>query len=89
MLQFWKLTSYFKTGANNYPTGLDYFGDVEYESSECFWFMHKMSDIVTAILRNGIEIEDFEEYEFDLDGSPNTEVLDKFPFSYLITAKKK
>ena len=51
--------------------------------------MHKMSEIIAAILHNGIEIEDFEEYPFDLDGDPNKDVEGKFPFSYLITAKKK
>ena len=61
---FDKLTSYFKTSPSNYPKGLDYFGNVEYESNECFWFMHKMSKIITAILHNGIEIEDFEEYRY-------------------------
>lgn len=50
--------------------------------------MHKMSEIITAILHNGIEIEDFEEYPFDLDGTPHKDVEGKFPFSYLITGKK-
>ncbi len=86
---FDKLISYFETDPNNYPKGLDYFGNIEYESSECFWFMHKMSDIITAILHNRLEIEDFNEYPFDLDGNPNKEVEGKFPFSYLIIAKKK
>lgn len=35
---------------------------MEYESSEGFWFMHKVSELVTAILHNGIEIETFDEY---------------------------
>ena len=51
--------------------------------------MHKMSDIIMAILHNGIEIEEFNEYKFDLDGTPNLQVDGKFPFSYLITGKKK
>lgn len=84
-----KLTSYFETGPNHYPKGLDYFGNVEYESSEGFWFMHKVSDIITAILHNGIEIESFDEYPLDLDGNPDNDVEGKFPFSYLITGKKK
>lgn len=85
---FDKLTSYFEAGPNHYPKGLDYFGNVEYEAEECFWFMHQMSDVITAILHNGIEIEGFEEYPFDLDGSPDPMVEGKFPFSYLIAAKK-
>lgn len=86
---FDRLTSYFETESNNYPTGLDYIGNVEYDSSECFWFMHKMSDIITAILHSGIEIEDFDEYPHDMDGTPDPAVAGKFPFSYLITARKK
>ena len=84
-----KLTSYFETEPNSYPTGLDYIGNVEYDSSECFWFMHKMSDIITAILHNGIEIEDFDEYQNDMDGTPDPAVEGKFPFSYLIAARKR
>ncbi len=86
---FDQLTSYFEAEPNHYPKGLDYFGNVEYDSDECFWFMHKMSDIISAILHNGLVMEDFEEYRFDLDGDPNEEVEGKFPFSYLITAHKK
>lgn len=86
---FDKLTSYFETDANHYSEGLDYFGHVKYESKEGFWFMHKMSEIIAAILHNGIEIEEFEEYPFDLDGDPDQGTVGKFPFSYLITAKKK
>ncbi len=86
---FDKLTSYFETGANHYPEGLDYFGHVKYESTEGFWFMHKMSEIIVAILHNGIEIEEFEEYSIDLDGDSDQGTAGKFPFSYLITAKKR
>ena len=86
---FNKLTSYFETGMNHYSEGLDYFGHVKYESPEGFWFMHKMSEIVVSILHNGIEIEEFEEYPFDLDGDFDQGAAEKFPFSYLITAKKK
>lgn len=84
-----KLTSYFETEPNNYPNGLDYIGNVEYHDSECFWFMHKMSDIITAIMHNGMELEAFDEYADDLDGTPEPAVKGKLPFSYLITAKKR
>lgn len=86
---FDKLISYFEIGANHYSEGLDYFGHVKYESTEGFWFMHKMSEIIVAIRHNGIEIEEFEEYPFDLDGDFDQGTEGKFPFSYLITAKKK
>lgn len=51
--------------------------------------MHKMSDIVAALLRSGLELDEFEEYPFDLDGTPDPDVEGNFPFSYLIMAHKK
>lgn len=86
---FDKLTSYFEKKPYNYPTGLDYFGEVEYESNECLWFMHKISDIINAVLRNGIEIQDFDEYDIDLADNPDTKNYEKFPLSYILTGQKK
>ncbi len=85
----WNQATAFETGANHYSDGLDYFGNVKYELTEGFWFMHKMSEIISAILHNGMEMEEFEEYPFDLDGDYDQGAAEKFPFSYLITAKKK
>ena len=86
---FDKMTSYFEKGPYTYPEGLDYFGDVEYESSECFWFMHKVSDVVMAVLQNGIEILDFDEYNTELADNPGTQGYDKLPLSYILSGKKK
>jgi SAM-dependent methyltransferase len=49
-----KLISYFRKGPYNYAKGIDYVGGVEYESDDFFWFMHKISDIISAILQANI-----------------------------------
>ena len=85
---FDKLTSYFKKGPYNYATGLDYIGGVKYEAQECFWFMHKLSDIIKAILQVGIEIQEFEEYNLEMANN-QTAKLKGFPLSYLLIGKKK
>ena len=81
---FDKLPSYFDTKSYNYETGLDYIGGTEYESRECFWFMHKMSDIIGALLKNGIQIQSFDEYEIGNTTYETKELLSKFPLSYII-----
>jgi len=81
--------SYFEKGPYNYKDGLDYVGGVQYGAKECYWFMHKMSDIVTAILNNGIEIMEFEEYNLEMANNLEIEAYSKFPLSYILTGKKQ
>ncbi|MCL2156646.1 MAG: class I SAM-dependent methyltransferase [Methanobrevibacter sp.] len=86
---FEKLTSYFNKDPYNYKNGLDYVGGVEYESKECYWFMHKISNIISAILQNDIEIKEFNEYNVEMANNNSIKFLDKFPLSYIIVGKKK
>lgn len=86
---FDNMTSYFKKGPYNYEDGLDYVGGVKYESKECYWFMHKMSDILNAILQNGIEIQEFDEYNLEMANNDSVKFLDKFPLSYIIVGQKR
>ena len=86
---FDKLTSYFTKEPNNYPKGLDYFGGVEYESSEFFWFMHKISDIINAVLKSGIDIQDFDEYNTEMADNSDLDGIDKIPLSYILLGKKR
>ena len=81
--------SYFEKGPYTYKDGLDYVGGVLYEAEECFWFMHKMSDILNAVWRGGIEVTEFEEYNLEMANDPNQQNLDKFPLSYILIGKKK
>jgi SAM-dependent methyltransferase len=85
---FDKLTSYFNKGPYNYENGIDYVGGLEYESKECNWFMHKMSDIINAILKNGIGILEFNEYNFEMVNIELAKNMDKFPLSYIIIGEK-
>jgi len=85
---FDKLTSYFKKEPYNYATGIDYVGGVEYESDECFWFMHKISDIINAILQADIEIREFDEYNLGNAANETVKLLNGFPLSYIIIGRK-
>lgn len=86
---FSKMTSYFKKGPYNYEDGLDYVGGVKYESKECYWFMHKIADILNAILQNDIKIQEFNEYNLEMANNDSLKVLKNFPLSYILVGKKK
>ena len=86
---FDKLTPYFEKGPYSYGDGLDYIGGVKYQAKTCYWFMHKLSDIMNAIWQNGIAICEFEEYGLEMANNPTSALLDKFPLSYILTGKKK
>ncbi len=81
------LVPYFEKGPYHYKDGLDYIGGVEYESKEGYWFMHKLSDILKALIKNGLILEDIEEYNLEMANNQSTKVLDKFPLSYLVVGK--
>ena len=85
---FRNMISYFDKGAYNYETGLDYVGGVQYESKTCYWFMHKMSDIINAVLQNGIGIREFNEYNLEMANNESAAHLTKFPLSYILIGKK-
>jgi len=85
---FDKMISYFDKGPFNYKNGLDYIGGVQYEAKECHWFMHKMSDVINALLQNGIQITQFNEYNFEMANNEAINHLEKFPLSYILIAEK-
>ncbi|MCL2687198.1 MAG: class I SAM-dependent methyltransferase [Methanobrevibacter sp.] len=82
------MTPYFNKGPYNYEDGLDYVGGVKYKSKECYWFMHKISDIITVLLKNNIKIGEFEEYNLEMANNDSIKFLDKFPLSYILVGKK-
>ena len=86
---FDKMISYFDKGPYNYENGLDYIGGVQYESKECYWFMHKISDILNSIEKNNLQIQEFEEYNLEMANNESLEFLDKFPLSYILIAQKR
>ena len=84
-----KIPSYFDREPHSYPHGLDYVGGTEYEASECFWYMHKMSDIINAVLKSGFDLLEFEEYNIEMANTEAAKATDKLPLSYIITGKKR
>jgi len=82
------MISYFDKGPFSYKDGLDYIGGVQYEAKDCYWFMHKMSDIINALLQNGISILEFNEYNLEMANNETITQLDKFPLSYILIGKK-
>lgn len=84
-----KLTSYFKKEPYNYATGLDYIGGAKYESEECFWFMHKMADVITAMIQADIEMQEFNEYNLGNTDNEVVNLLKGFPLSYILIGRKK
>ena len=81
--------SYFEKGPYSYKSGLDYIGQTAYEAKECCWYMHKFSDIINAIICNGLAIENIEEYNMEAANNEKTRNMRKFPLSYMIKCKKK
>lgn len=81
--------SYFEKGPYSYKEGLDYIGMTSYEAKKCYWFMHKISDIFNSLIRNDIEIEEINEYNYETTNNESITIRDKFPLSYMLIGKKK
>jgi len=58
--------SYFRDEPYVEAGGIDYVGGTTYESSQMYWFHHKMSDIIQGCLDAGLGIEAFREYAHDV-----------------------
>ncbi len=81
--------SYFDKGPYSYDTGMDYVGQTKYQAKTCCWFMHKFSDIFSAIMKNGIMITEFEEFNAEMAENLAIKHLKKFPLSYIMIGQKK
>jgi len=75
-------------GPHKHLTSLDYVGGAEYTQDDCFWFMHKMSDIVMAVLKNGFEITRFTESCRDTGWIDPKNNFTKFPRSFTMLCNK-
>jgi SAM-dependent methyltransferase len=80
---------YFEKGPYSYEKGIDYIGHTSYDAKKCYWFLHKWSDILNAVIQSAIEIEEINEYNFEIANNLSASNLNKFPLSYLIIGKKK
>ncbi|MBI3914269.1 MAG: class I SAM-dependent methyltransferase [Chloroflexi bacterium] len=71
--------------------GLDYYGGTRYESLIKYWFHHKLSDIVQAILDQGLTLKAFREYPHDISNLfAHVEKMEiKLPLCYTLIAQKE
>ncbi len=79
--------SYFDEDPIPREVGLDYPGGTTYDSSPVFYFRHKLSDIIMALINAGFNIEKFQEHDKDPSQSitrfESAEV--KPPLSFVLT----
>jgi SAM-dependent methyltransferase len=83
------LNSYFEKDSYSYKNGLDYVGETKYNAKECCWFMHTISDIINALIHNGLEIKFFNEYNTEMANNQRIKNMEKFPLSYIMNCIKK
>jgi ubiquinone/menaquinone biosynthesis C-methylase UbiE len=81
---YFKNTPYIETG------GLDYYSGSSYESKPMYWFHHKLSSVIGGLIRAGLQITAFDEFDFDISNVfPHFETLEiKPPMCYILEAKK-
>ena len=58
--------SYFKTDPYVDDQGLDYYGGTSYQGATNYCFHHKLSDIINAVIGNGMTLLAFDEYGHDI-----------------------
>lgn len=82
--------SYFQDGEISSTEGLDYYGGVEYQSPVSYEFTHTLSDILSALIANGLAVSVFNEYEDDISNGfawvKNTGL--RIPLSYILCADR-
>lgn len=80
--------NYFYDDYQVYQDGLDYYGNENYSSPDTYEFLHTISDIINAIITNGLRIKQFNEYEHDISNGlawvQKTGM--RLPLSYILIA---
>jgi ubiquinone/menaquinone biosynthesis C-methylase UbiE len=82
---------YFKAEPYVEYGGLDYVGKSQYTSTKPqYWFVHKLSDILMALIDNQVSIQHFSEYEFDISGEHKRieQAQAGIPLSYILIGNK-
>ncbi len=81
--------SYFKEEPWIEKSGIDYLGKTKYDAKTTIEYSHKLSDIMTAIIKAGLKITEFNEYPHDISAVfQHLEDKKMVPLSYLIIAGK-
>jgi ubiquinone/menaquinone biosynthesis C-methylase UbiE len=83
--------SYFKTTPYLETEGLDYYSGTNYQSKTMYWFHYKMSDLIGGLIRNGLQITAFDEFDYDISAVfAHLDALEiKPPMCYLLEAQKR
>lgn len=63
--------SYFRKEPIVEDNGMDYAGGTSYKSEKFYSFNHTMSEIITAIVLNGLRLVEFSEFREDIMGTNN------------------
>ncbi len=81
--------NYFYDKHQVYNDSLDYYGNVTYRSPDTYEFLHTLSDIFNAIIKNQFRITLFQEYDHDISNGfawiKKTGL--RLPLSYILTSK--
>jgi len=81
--------SYFKVEPWIENAGIDYLGKTKYKAKTTIEFTHKLSDIINAIIKSGIQITELNEYPHDISAVfQHLECKKMVPLCYLIIAGK-
>ena len=82
--------SYFKTDPYAESDGLDYYSGKSYESKMKYWFHHKLSDIIGGLIRHGLNITAFDEFNFDISAvfAHLAQLEPRVPMCYILEARK-
>ncbi len=83
--------SYFKTAPYVETGGLDYYGGTSYESKTMYWFHYKLSDLIGGLIRSGLQITAFDEFDYDISAVfTHFDTLEiKPPMCYILEAQKR
>ncbi len=82
--------SYFRTEPFRDEQGLDYWGGERYASKPMYWFPHKLSDVIGGCLGNGLALESYVEYDFDISNTLGALAASEIrpPLCYTLVARK-
>ena len=81
--------SYFRTEPWVDETGIDYIGGSRYESAPSYSYTQKISDIINAVLRSGIILDEFLEFPHDIsEPFRDLEKVGNMPLCFILRGTK-
>lgn len=81
--------SYFNKEPQATESGIDYLGKEKYKSETSYWFTQRVSDIINGSIKNGILLNEWNEYPLDVSACLKHLQDDKLvPLSFLMVGTK-